>query len=341
MSLVSVIIPTYNSSELLDRAINSVLQQILQPYEIIVVDDGSTDGTAKLMKKFSSKNIIYIIQEHLGTSAARNNGVKHATCSWIAFLDADDIWYPAKLKRQMDLLKSMPYADCLSCNCIKEKTGKPITPEGGKEFFIDGLDALANNIVCINSSVVVLKREYFLAIGGFDNDISYTEDADLLARYLYHFPRLGYLTNPLVIYCSNVRSVTHTKYEMSLEHVYFLFCKHRKMMLKSNDKRTRFFAKYIHERILNTLRSSLGRCHTTHQRQLIKTLQRNGMKIPLYLWILISIPFPILKCSRQCFEKYRNYTKKSSKHMKDIYNFSHDNTWSESSIGNSPSIQPM
>ena len=83
---ISVVIPAYNISKLVARAIDSVLAQTHQPDEIIVVDDGSTDDTADIIKSYGSK-VIYIYQENLGLAGARNTGIKNATCEWVAFLD--------------------------------------------------------------------------------------------------------------------------------------------------------------------------------------------------------------------------------------------------------------
>ena len=100
---VSVIIPAHNASEYIGRAIESVLAQTRKPDEIIVVDDGSTDDTARIIADYGSK-VIYIQQENAGPSVARNTGIEAATSEWIAFLDADDEWIPEKLELQTELL---------------------------------------------------------------------------------------------------------------------------------------------------------------------------------------------------------------------------------------------
>ena len=105
-SLVSAIIPTYNSVNYISEAINSVLNQTYKNCEIIVVDDGSTDNTRKTVENYIRKyphKIKYFYQENKGPSAARNKGIKEARGNYIAFLDSDDLWLPDKLEKQISL----------------------------------------------------------------------------------------------------------------------------------------------------------------------------------------------------------------------------------------------
>jgi len=111
---VSVVIPTFNRATLVERAIDSVLGQTHSAFEIIVVDDGSTDNTsATLRNKYSDKLVVFQ-QSNRGVSAARNVGIAHATGNWIALLDSDDEWLPSKLAQQLALIKN--HTDCLLCH---------------------------------------------------------------------------------------------------------------------------------------------------------------------------------------------------------------------------------
>ena len=107
---ISVVIPTFNRISLVERAIDSVLKQSLNPYEIIVVDDGSDDGTSEMINN-KYKSIKLIQQQNNGVSAARNNGIKHAKGDWIALLDSDDEWTEKKLENQVDRLIKTPEYD--------------------------------------------------------------------------------------------------------------------------------------------------------------------------------------------------------------------------------------
>ena len=105
--IVSVIIPAYNAERFIPQAIQSVLEQTYQSYEIIVVDDGSTDKTKDILKEFEDK-VCCIYQENQGPSAARNAGIKISQGRYICFLDADDIWTPDKLEVQVEFLECHP-----------------------------------------------------------------------------------------------------------------------------------------------------------------------------------------------------------------------------------------
>lgn len=106
---VSVIIPTHNRANLIGKAIDSVLDQTCQDFEIIVIDDGSTDNTAEIVKGFDDFKIHYISHElNRGTSAARNTGIKASRGEYIALLDSDDEWLPEKLDRQVEVLQDEP-----------------------------------------------------------------------------------------------------------------------------------------------------------------------------------------------------------------------------------------
>lgn len=126
MNLVSVIIPTYNRAHLIADSINSILKQSYQDCEVIVVDDGSTDQTPEVLKKYKDK-ILYIRQENMGAGAARNRGLVEARGKYIAFLDSDDIWLDFKLELQVAVMEKMPEIGFLSTEfCIVRDSGKKI-----------------------------------------------------------------------------------------------------------------------------------------------------------------------------------------------------------------------
>ena len=102
---VSVVIPTYNSAQYIGNAIESVRSQSYRNYEIIVVNDGSSDGTDRAIEPFID-SILYVKQDNQGASAARNRGIQESNCEWISFLDADDLWHPNKLDIQISELKN-------------------------------------------------------------------------------------------------------------------------------------------------------------------------------------------------------------------------------------------
>lgn len=118
---ISVIIPTFNRESTIARALSSVLAQTLPPCEIIVVDDGSTDGTTEAIAAFEADNVqLLCMARNSGAQAARNRGIIHACGEWIAFLDSDDVWHPEKLERQTEVLRRFEYDSNLvvHTNCL-------------------------------------------------------------------------------------------------------------------------------------------------------------------------------------------------------------------------------
>ena len=124
---VSVIIPTFNREHCLMRALNSALAQSYPIQEIIVVDDGSTDATEKLIQE-SYPSVIYIKQENHGVSAARNRGIKNSLGSWLAFLDSDDEWLPDKLEKQFSALEQQPEFKIIHSDEIWIRNGAQVNP---------------------------------------------------------------------------------------------------------------------------------------------------------------------------------------------------------------------
>ena len=133
-SLVSVIIPAYNCSKFINIAIDSVLEQTYKNYELIVVDDGSTDNTADIVSKYNDK-LKYILQDNGGVSKARNTGINNSNGSYIALLDADDVWEKDKLEIQMNLFERFGNIDLIFSSFMHTKYGKIIPGRTFQETF--------------------------------------------------------------------------------------------------------------------------------------------------------------------------------------------------------------
>lgn len=195
---VSVVIPTYNREKYISRAISSVLYQNWKEYEIIVVDDGSTDNTKEVLSLFGSK-IIYISHPYnKGVSAARNTGIKNARYPFIAFLDSDDYWLPEKLSYQMEFFMNNPDAIACQTQEIWIRKGKRVNPKKrhmkpSGDIFIPSL-----RLCLVSPSAVMLKRSIFDEIGLFDEDLPVCEDYDLWLRISckYH---VNLIDKPLVV----------------------------------------------------------------------------------------------------------------------------------------------
>ena len=121
MEKVSVIIPSYNRANLIERSVRSVLNQTYKNIEVIVIDDGSKDNTEEIVKAINDERLRYYKQENGGAAKARNNGVSLATGEYIAFHDSDDVWREDKLMKQMSFLKENPIYGMVYCNFMFHK----------------------------------------------------------------------------------------------------------------------------------------------------------------------------------------------------------------------------
>ena len=198
-ALVSVIIPSFNRLHTLRRAIDSVLTQSYSHIELIIIDDGSTDGTSAWLEQLAPENIPvrYIEQTNHGVSHARNRGIDIAEGQWIALLDSDDYWHGDKLSKQIQSLAI--HSPCRLCHCdeLWIRNGKRINQKhrhrkhGGDIF----LQCLA--LCAISPSAVVIHKDVFAQHGMFDESLPACEDYDLWLRITAHEP-VAFIDEPLL-----------------------------------------------------------------------------------------------------------------------------------------------
>ena len=195
---ISVIIPTYNRKKYIKRAIDSVIRQSYKPFEIIVIDDGSTDGTYELIKKsYSSSQISIEKQINNGVSSARNKGVKLANGDWIAFLDSDDEWFENKLELQVrEIKKSKTFMICHT-NEIWIRNGIRVNQMKKHQKYGGFIFEKCLDMCRISPSSVMIRRCIFDEIGLFDEDLIICEDYDLWLRISSKYPVL-YLDSMLI-----------------------------------------------------------------------------------------------------------------------------------------------
>ncbi len=179
--ITSVIIPTYNRWPLVAEAVDSVLAQSFQDIEIIVVDDGSTDGTTNRLAKFDGRLRLFTTTRR-GVAAARNFGVSQAQGCYVAFLDSDDLWLPGKLETQIAFLDRHPEIQICQTDEIWVRNGVRVNPKAmhrkpSGDIFVRSLD-----LCLISPSAVMMTRELFQCIGGFDESFPVCEDYDLWLR---------------------------------------------------------------------------------------------------------------------------------------------------------------
>ena len=198
---VSVVIPVYNSEDYVAEAIEGVLNQTYQDYEVIVVDDGSTDGSAAVVRSFGDA-VRYIFQPNAGVSAATNRGVSLSNGEFIAFLDNDDIWLPEKLERQVAYLDTQPSCGFVNCDM------QYISETGDKlDRFLRGYNTrdpyvrLFQKGYVIMCSAVLIRRGVFERTGGFNEAFvaAGLQDMEWMSRVV-DCAEVGHLSETLVLY---------------------------------------------------------------------------------------------------------------------------------------------
>ena len=207
--MFSVIIPLYNKAPYIAKAIESVLGQTYRDFEVIVIDDGSTDQSLEAAKAFENKSITIISQPNSGVSTARNNGVKIAKHPYICFLDADDWWHPTFLEEMKRLITDFPDAGIYGSGYYIVKNGQeriaPIgVPQGFERGIIDYCEVYAKTLCMpLWTGAVIVPKNIFDEEGGFKSQLKLGEDFDLWIRIaLKH--KVILINKPLAYYNQDV-----------------------------------------------------------------------------------------------------------------------------------------
>jgi glycosyltransferase involved in cell wall biosynthesis len=184
MPEVSVIIPTYNRANVLSRAVKSVLNQVYRDFEIIVVDDGSTDNTEQVARAFDKQQVKYVRHEkNMGPAAARNTGIGHATGKYIAFQDSDDEWFPQKLGRQVQVFETA--SDRVGAVYTGfwriRNSSRKYEPRNREKLEGDiHRELLRGNF--LGTPTILIKEECFRSAGLFDEKLFHLEDWEAWLR---------------------------------------------------------------------------------------------------------------------------------------------------------------
>lgn len=186
---ISVIIPVFERRDLIARALASVAAQSLPASEIIVVDDGSSDGTADAVRR-NFPRVKLIRQPHRGVSAARNCGIKRAAGDWIALLDSDDEWRADKLQAQAAELARQPAMRFCHSDEIWIRGGRRVNPKARHAKFGGWIFDKCLPLCCISPSSALIHRSVFERVGGFDESLPVCEDYDLWLRITCRYPVL-------------------------------------------------------------------------------------------------------------------------------------------------------
>ena len=201
VATVSVIIPTYNHAAFLPEALESVFAQTCSPLEVIVVDDGSADETAEVLRVYK-RRIQVLSQPNRGVAAARNAGAGVASGELLAFLDADDTWLPAKLERQVARFGGEPGVGLVHCGVEEvDVRGHQLRArlDGMGGWVSREMLRFRQGVILGGGSAAVIRRTAFLDVGGFDETLSTSADWDLYYRIARRYP-VGFVPEVLVCY---------------------------------------------------------------------------------------------------------------------------------------------
>lgn len=259
--IISVIIPLYNKERAIVHTLESVINQTLAPYEIIVVDDGSKDKSLRVVEDFiranSEKRIVNSIRlihkENGGVSSARNKGIQEAKGKYVALLDGDDLWTATFLEVQTTLIHDFPEAAMWGVNTAFIKNGKYRKWQQGmgvgyRGYVENYFGTSHNDLFC--SSSVVIRKKVFEQVGYFDERISASEDLDMWYRIILHYPVVFY-DKVLVYYNQDAENRvaydTDVRFPLTKDIKYYID-KHYEEF-----KRNPAFSRYICKRVAEDL----------------------------------------------------------------------------------------
>ncbi len=196
---VSVIVPCYNAEEYIGEAIRSVLEQSVEELELVVLDDGSEDGSKAVVLGFDDPRLVYIAKSNSGVADTRNQGVDRARASIIAFLDADDLFESSNLEKKIDLLDEHSDIGLVHSDFEHFDDSGPLKIERRAECVGDALHAILEFRTTVTPCCAVMRKSLFREAGGFDTRLSTAADRDLWIR-LAARTRIGHIAEPLARY---------------------------------------------------------------------------------------------------------------------------------------------
>ncbi len=245
---VSVIIPAYNASGTLSEAIDSVLNQTYIDLECIVVNDGSVDRTEDIVLSYLDPRLVYHVQENRERSIARNVGASMSRGRYLAFLDADDVWLPDKLERQIQLLKSQDNLGLVYCDVMyfDAGTGQEIGSFSLKSRLERGMvfEKLLWEGNFIQSPTPVLRKEAYERVGGYDPSLIPLEDWDLWLRIARLYP-VDFVPEPLARYRWRPETVSLTTPGMKVHNSYLRLLKKVETQFCQENRSLRWKVRFL------------------------------------------------------------------------------------------------
>lgn len=213
--MISVVIPLYNKASFVSKTIASVLEQSFKDFEVIVVNDGSTDGSLAVVEQIKDARIRVLSLKHSGVSVARNTGIERAQFDWIAFLDADDKWAPTFLAEMVQAMKLHPEKSIFASGRTRifpnsaERYAHEYLPKDGTTALLNYFKLISVTLPPVNASNVVIRKSLFDANGYFRSNQHHHEDHDLWLRLAVNEP-IVFVNKPLSIYNKLVRNSQST-----------------------------------------------------------------------------------------------------------------------------------
>lgn len=258
--MISVVIPLYNKEKAIVRTMESVVKQTIAPEEIIIVDDGSTDNSLKVVQEFArglkhnDYKLKIVHKENGGVSSARNSGIREAKGEYVALLDGDDLWESTFIEEQISLIHDFPEASMWGVNTAFIKNGKYWKWEQGmgdgfRGYVENYFGTTHNDLFC--SSSVVIRKKAFEKVGYFDERISASEDLDMWYRIILKYPVVFY-DKVLVYYNQDAENRvaydTDVRFPLTKDIKYY-FDKHKKEF-EQNPVFSHYMNNYVASRLL-------------------------------------------------------------------------------------------
>ncbi|MBD2501189.1 glycosyltransferase family 2 protein [Anabaena azotica] len=214
MPKVSVVIPSYNAMKYLPATVESVLQQTFTDFEVLIINDGSSDNILEWTTQITDPRVRVISQENKGLSGARNTGINNSSGEYIAFIDADDLWLPSKLEKQVKCLDNNPQAGLVyTWTAWTDETGKPtgVIVASDVEGYV--WEQMVVNDKISNGSSAMVRRICFDKVGLFDTELTSSEDRDMWIRLAAHY-HFAVVKEPLTLYRRHSQSMSKNRPKM-------------------------------------------------------------------------------------------------------------------------------
>lgn len=199
--MFSVVIPLYNKENNIALTVDSVLNQDFRDFEVLIVNDGSTDHSLSVVNKITDERVRVIDKSNGGVASARNMGIQAAIYDWIAFLDGDDLWKPDYLSKMKKLINDFPEASFFGCQFIKKGKGEDriVNSIHGKRGYIDDFFQKQTEALLVSSSSVIVRKDCFDKTGYFNECYTRGEDLDMWCRLARNY-KFAFEPTPLCYY---------------------------------------------------------------------------------------------------------------------------------------------